>query len=151
MKMVYLCVLLVLFIVLVNSKRNSPTVSKPTSQDKKQQQAKQPSIDQIVGAMGDFKRNYEDMKEANHIGADKYFHAKANYEASKRGPAGKATAKVLSSIREDTDILRSAFDSRKPPIAETIKDSREDQKANRHGQNGGDPNDFRPKKLPKKY
>lgn len=36
-------------------------------------------------AFGDFLRNYEDMKDANTIGADKYFHYKANYEASSRG------------------------------------------------------------------
>jgi len=41
--------------------------------------------EQAVGAVGDFVGNYMDMREANTIGADRYFHCKANCEAAKRG------------------------------------------------------------------
>ena len=36
-----------------------------------------------------------DMKKANTIGADKYFHAKGNYEAAKRGTGGKHAAAII--------------------------------------------------------
>ena len=35
-----------------------------------------------IGAVGDFLGKYRDMREANTIGADKYFHCKANCEAT---------------------------------------------------------------------
>ncbi|PRD20454.1 UNVERIFIED_CONTAM: Serum amyloid A protein [Trichonephila clavipes] len=38
---------------------------------------------------------YTDMREANYIGADKYFHARGNYEAAERGPGGKWAAEVI--------------------------------------------------------
>ena len=39
------------------------------------------------------------MKKANTIGADKYFHAKGNYEAAKRGTGGKHAAAIIRSNR----------------------------------------------------
>ncbi|MBU6408680.1 MAG: hypothetical protein KGS44_16395, partial [Alphaproteobacteria bacterium] len=56
-----------------------------------------------VGAVGDFVQNYNDMREANTIGADAYFHCRANCEASARGPAGEAVAGVISDTREMVD------------------------------------------------
>jgi hypothetical protein len=56
-----------------------------------------------VGAGGEFLRNYKAMRDANTIGADKYFHCKANCEASQRGSEGKAAAKVISDVREYVD------------------------------------------------
>ena len=35
------------------------------------------------------------MKDANTIGADKYFHAKGNYEAANRGAGGKHAATLI--------------------------------------------------------
>ena len=35
------------------------------------------------------------MKEAGYIGADKYFHARGNYDAAQRGPGGAWAAKVI--------------------------------------------------------
>ncbi len=58
---------------------------------------------QALGAISDFVRNYGNMREANTIGADKYFHCNANCEATKRGPAGERTATVLSDVREAID------------------------------------------------
>ena len=39
--------------------------------------------------------SFSDMKKANTIGADKYFHAKGNYEAAKRGTGGKHAAAII--------------------------------------------------------
>ena len=41
-----------------------------------------------------FKLN-SDMRDANTIGADKYFHARGNYDASQRGPGGRWAAEVI--------------------------------------------------------
>ncbi|XP_049475133.1 serum amyloid A protein isoform X2 [Panthera uncia] len=43
----------------------------------------------------DMWRAYSDMREANYIGADKYFHARGNYDAARRGPGGAWAAKVI--------------------------------------------------------
>ena len=36
-----------------------------------------------------------DMRDANTIGADKYFHSKANYEAANRGTGGRHAAALI--------------------------------------------------------
>ena len=59
---------------------------------------------QIASATSDFLSNYRDMREANTIGADKYFHAKANCQAAQRGAAGEKTAEVISDAREWVDV-----------------------------------------------
>ncbi|XP_047679757.1 serum amyloid A protein-like isoform X2 [Prionailurus viverrinus] len=51
----------------------------------------------------DMWRAYSDMREANYIGADKYFHARGNYDAAQRGPGGAWAAKVI----RDTESLSS--------------------------------------------
>ena len=56
-----------------------------------------------AGAARDFLRNYQDMREANTIGGDRYFHCKANCEASKRGSEGQQTARLISDGREWVD------------------------------------------------
>lgn len=43
----------------------------------------------------DMWRAYSDMREANYKGADKYFHARGNYDAARRGPGGAWAAKVI--------------------------------------------------------
>ena len=43
----------------------------------------------------DMWRAYKDMREANWKGADKYFHARGNYDAAQRGPGGKWAAGVI--------------------------------------------------------
>jgi RHS repeat-associated protein len=58
---------------------------------------------QSIGAAKDFVKNYQAMRDANTIGADKYFHCKANCEASQRGAEGKAAATVISDTREFVD------------------------------------------------
>ncbi len=70
---------------------------------------KNPDLDvstDIQNATSDFLNNYNNMIEANTIGADKYFHCLANCEASKRGIVGRGVAYFLSEAREFTDQIR---------------------------------------------
>uniref|UniRef100_A0AC11EE71 Uncharacterized protein n=1 Tax=Ovis aries TaxID=9940 RepID=A0AC11EE71_SHEEP len=98
----------------------------------------------------DMWRAYRDMKEANYKGADKYFHARGNYDAAQRGPGGVWAAKVISNARETiqgiTDPLLKGMTR-----DEVRKDSKADQFANEWGRSGKDPNHFRPAGLPNKY
>lgn len=87
------------------------------------------SVGEAVGAARDFGRNYRNMRDANTIGADKYFHCRANCEASSRGETGRAVAERLSNMREIVD-QRVGGD---PPEA-----SQQDQQANVAGRNAGD-------------
>jgi len=64
------------------------------------------AVASVVGATRDFTENYAAMRDANTIGADKYFHCKANCEATRRGALGEFTAKVLSAGRELADLAR---------------------------------------------
>ncbi|XP_003465776.1 serum amyloid A-3 protein-like [Cavia porcellus] len=89
----------------------------------------------------DMLRAYFDMREANYIGADKYFHARGNYDAAQRGPGGVWAAKVLSDARERFQSLMGRGD----------EDTAADQYANEWGRSGKDPNHFRPDGLPSKY
>ncbi|XP_015719668.1 serum amyloid A protein-like [Coturnix japonica] len=95
-----------------------------------------------AGGARDMWRAYRDMREANYIGADKYFHARGNYDAARRGPGGAWIAKVISDAREG---WQSGVSGR------GAEDTRLDQEANAWGRSGGDPNRYRPKGLPSKY
>ncbi|XP_052518485.1 serum amyloid A-4 protein [Budorcas taxicolor] len=53
----------------------------------------------------DMWRAYSDMREANYKGADKYFHARGNYDAAQRGPGGVWAAKVISTMKLFIGIL----------------------------------------------
>ncbi|XP_051558936.1 amyloid protein A-like [Myxocyprinus asiaticus] len=90
-------------------------------------------VEAIQGAR-DMWRAYQDMKDANYIGADKYFHARGNYDAAQRGPGGKWAAEVISDGREWAQRL----------AGHGHEDSEADQRANIHGRNGGDPSVFKP-------
>ncbi|MCL6592212.1 MAG: hypothetical protein K6U80_19980 [Firmicutes bacterium] len=95
-----------------------------------------------------FVKNYMKMREANTIGADKYFHCMANCEASRLGLIGELTAMLISEAREIFDYItgdpRSACN--------------EDRIANMKGRKG-DKNkscrevcsEFRPKALDPQY
>ena len=85
---------------------------------------------------------YREMREANTIGADKYFHAKGNYNAAQRGPGGKWAAEVISDVREMLPFQSSG---------NRAADSILDKEANEWGRNGGDPNKYRPNYLNPKY
>ena len=45
------------------------------------------------------------MRKANTIGADKYFHAKGNYEAAKHGAGGRHAAAVIRSVPNSDTII----------------------------------------------
>ncbi|XP_021381344.2 serum amyloid A protein-like [Lonchura striata] len=95
-----------------------------------------------AGGAYDMFRAYKDMREANYKGADKYFHARGNYDAARRGPGGAWAARVISDAREN---WQSGVSGR------GAEDTRLDQEANAWGRSGGDPNRYRPKGLPSKY
>ena len=117
-------------------------------------------LKQIYKAVNVFIRNYNDMKEANTIGADKYFHSKANCEASQLGDFGEITAKAISDLRELTDSFKNVH-LKGMTEAESAKDSADDEKANKYGRNQGRNNlnencgdlveIYRPNGLPTKY
>ncbi|XP_003781202.2 serum amyloid A-1 protein [Otolemur garnettii] len=57
-------------------------------------------LGEAAGGAWDMWNAYTDMREANYIGADKYFHARGNYDAAQRGPGGAWAAEVISNTRE---------------------------------------------------
>jgi hypothetical protein len=79
-------------------------------------------------AAADFIGNYIPMRTANTIGADKYFHCKANCQASSRGEFGEAAAETISNAREIVDQNIKGY-----PLSDTL----EDQKANVAGRKAG--------------
>ncbi|XP_040265724.1 serum amyloid A-5 protein-like [Bufo bufo] len=89
----------------------------------------------------DMARAYKDMRAANWKDDDKYFHARGNYDAAKRGKGGAWAARVISNGRERVQTIGGRG----------LADSAADQRANKWGRSGRDPNHFRPKGLPKKY
>ncbi|CAK6449244.1 unnamed protein product [Pipistrellus nathusii] len=97
----------------------------------------------------DMWRAYSDMREANYKNSDKYFHARGNYDAARRGPGGAWAAKVISDAREAYPRLTNLF--KHGDSGHGLADSRPDQEANRWGRRGKDPNHFRPPRLPSKY
>ncbi|XP_038551253.1 serum amyloid A [Micropterus salmoides] len=89
----------------------------------------------------DMLRAYDDMKEANWKNADKYFHARGNYDAAQRGEGGRWAAEVISDAREWLQ----------EKMGRGAEDSAADQRANQWGRDGNDPNHFRPAGLPEQY
>ncbi|XP_015994989.1 serum amyloid A protein isoform X2 [Rousettus aegyptiacus] len=104
---------------------------------------------EAVQGAKDMWRAYSDMREANYKGADKYFHARGNYDAARRGPGGAWAARVISDARENVQRITDRF--KHGSSGHGAADSRADQAANRWGRSGRDPNHFRPAGLPKKY
>ncbi len=82
----------------------------------------------LLAPFTDMKRNYNDMKNIDLIGADNFFHCKANYEAAKRGPWGKIVGKTMSAGRELTGLL----------CGDSLADIRKDWHANSMGWNGAE-------------
>ena len=134
--------------------------TKNINREKEQAEKFTNTIKQIPNAVADFTKNYNDMKEANTIGADKYFHAKANSEAAQRGFLGKLTALFISNLREITDTFKNTL-IKGMTLKDSLKDSKEDLEANKFGRTQGlnNPNKdsrelvdkYRPKGLPEKY
>lgn len=109
------------------------------------------AVGQSVGAAGDMLGNYLDMRGADWKNSDKYFHCKANCEASRRGNAGAATAESISDAREWLDQVVKG---------NSPQDSEADQEANRTGRAAGRQGgqtcsvaceQYRPRGLPRRY
>ncbi|MCP4354723.1 MAG: hypothetical protein GY793_03635 [Proteobacteria bacterium] len=115
---------------------------------------------QVQKSIEVFSKNRDDMKEIGWIGGDKYFHAKANAEATQLGNVGYKMASFLSDLREFaqvyTDTIWKGY-----TLQDIKKDMDEDQAANSYGRLQGkenpdaDPKElvkvWRPKGLPEKY
>lgn len=54
------------------------------------------NIEQVRGAASDLRRNANDMVADNTYGNDKYFHCKANCEATRRGYTGEFSSSIMS-------------------------------------------------------
>jgi len=87
----------------------------------------------FAGGLSDFLKNFFNMRRANTIDADKYFHCMANCQAARRGPAGVAFSKAFSEAREISDHYIKG---------DTVEDCNADRRANDQGRRGGqnDPN-----------
>ncbi len=80
----------------------------------------------ILAPTKDMLRNYQDLRKTGLVGADNFFHCKANYEAAKRGLWGQTVGKAISTGRELWGIASG------DPLA----DVRKDWHANQRGWNG---------------
>jgi serum amyloid A protein len=115
---------------------------------------------QISRTIDIFWKNYQEMKIANTIGSDKYFHSKANAEAAQLGVTAEHTAKFISDFREFYEYFTNVH-LKKMSLQATLEDSLEDQRANHYGRAIGrkfpdnDPSDLvnilRPRGLDAKY
>lgn len=81
----------------------------------------------VKAPYNDMVRNFKDMNKLGLEGADKYFHCKGNYEASKRGLWGKVVSGTMSAGKEAKDIFKYGID-----------DSLSDWKANQRGWRGAE-------------
>ena len=81
-------------------------------------------------AYHDFQRNKSEMIAFR--GYDKYYHAKANCEASRRGLSGEAVAYLASIGKEIIDIYTKTK-SKRLTLIEAVKDSLEDLQADFYG------------------
>jgi len=107
-----------------------------------------------------FWENYQDMKEANTIGADKYFHSKANAEAAQLGKTAEEVADFISRAREVIDFWKYLLRD-KMEVEAIIEDMNKDLKANAYGRKVGRENPdapakdlikiYRPEGLDEKY
>jgi len=101
-----------------------------------------------ICAINAFIRNYRNMRDANVIGADKYFHCLAHCEAKKCGLTGEQVGRLLGEIRELIDWI----------TGDPEEDSAADRAANQHGLAVGKNckckdhcGKYRPRALPEKY
>jgi hypothetical protein len=57
----------------------------------------------FFGGASDLYRNYINMRDANTIGADRYFHCKGHCEAARRGDGGRDASELIGEAREQFD------------------------------------------------
>ncbi len=82
----------------------------------------------LIAPFNDLIRNYKKMRNINLIGADNFFHCKANYEAANRGLWGNIVGKTISFGREALNLIQG----------DTLADSLKDWNANRKGWEGAE-------------
>lgn len=87
-------------------------------------------VNTALEAYHDFQRNKAEMISSR--GYDKYYHAKANCEAAKRGLSGEAVAYLASIGKEIIDIYTKTK-SKRLTFIEALKDSLEDLQADFYG------------------
>jgi len=87
---------------------------------------------QTSGAVSDFRGNLNEMVDTNFIGSDKFFHCRANCQATSRGGAGEVVAVAGSTFRE---LRQGAAD--KANGTSNPADTAEDVVANRAGRDAG--------------
>ncbi len=79
----------------------------------------------FMGGINDFRRQFITMTfKENLANSDKYFHSKANFDASRRGPGGEYSAEKMSNLRE---IIDQRFDG------QSREDAMLDHEANKYG------------------
>ena len=80
----------------------------------------------ILAPYYDMRKNYDKMVKDDLIGADKFYHCKANYEAANRGAWGEMLGKVISLSRELYGLA----------TGDPLSDSLDDWRADKRGWNG---------------
>ena len=93
----------------------------------------------LAVTIGVFASNYQTLRNAEgdwQDGTDKYYHLKANCQAAQQGFLGEAVAKGLSDFKELIDYYDNLY-VKKKSLEEALKDSAEDQEANREGRELG--------------
>lgn len=109
-------------------------------------------------SIGIFLKNYNNMKDANTIGADRYFHSLANCEAAQNG--GETLSKIISQGREIVDTPKNIL-FKHMTLQDSLQDSSKDIEANDFGRQMGLKypnlncqylvNKYRPNGLDEKY
>jgi hypothetical protein len=94
------------------------------------------SLGDFIAGVDDFCRNYKDMTSKKTPGPDKFFHCRANCEATQRGPGGELAAQLIGYGREAVDVVKNVVKNGMTP-AESINDCRKDLEANRIGREAG--------------
>jgi hypothetical protein len=93
-----------------------------------------PASFQVASALGVMWGNYQEMRDRNFRGADRYYHCMAHCEATLMGSAGTATSHVIEFGREFVDFWTNIYNPRKQidPFS-SWKDCSADMAANAQG------------------
>ncbi|MGO7400313.1 hypothetical protein ACCS88_21015 [Rhizobium ruizarguesonis] len=91
----------------------------------------------FVRGCGKMYDNYSEMRSANVIGADKWFHCMGNCEATKSGLGGFYAANVVSVGREMVDVYFKNVALKGMTMNASVKDCREDLHSDFVGSIGG--------------
>jgi len=95
-------------------------------------ESKKEKLRQAAQAVSDMNRNYWDMQRDNTVGADDYFHCKANYEATQRGATGERVAERLGNAKENFDFWYNQARKGLTPL-EASRDKMHDKQVNEIG------------------